>query len=104
MMARATARPTAPQQLCNGCSQMTNPTLTNRIIAQGRALVRAIEAMGTIEPTNRLERKLAGLLLHLYKRRLRGIVEAVPDWVAEEILSTSEHIGDDRAVLWMSEN
>ena len=83
---------------------MTNPTLTDRILRQGRALVRAIEAMGTIEPTNRLERKLTSLLLYLYKRRLRGIVAAAPDWVAEEILSASEHIGDDRAAVWMSEN
>ena len=83
---------------------MTDPALTDRIILQGRALVRAIEAMGVIEPTNRLERKLAGLLLYLYKRRLRGIVEAAPDWVAEEILSASWHVGDDRPVLWMSEN
>jgi len=43
--------------------------------------------MGTIEPTNRLERKLARLLLHVYKRRLRGIVEAAPPWVGEEILT-----------------
>jgi hypothetical protein len=35
---------------------MTNPELTDRIITQGRALVRAIEPLGTIEPTNRLER------------------------------------------------
>jgi hypothetical protein len=28
-----------------------DPELTDRIIAQGRALVRAIEALGTIEPT-----------------------------------------------------
>ena len=47
---------------------------------------------------------LAGLLLAGYKRRLRAIIEVVPDWVAEEILSASEHIGDDRAVLWMSKN
>jgi len=39
-----------------------------------------------------------------YKRRLRGIVAAAPDWLAEEILSASEHIGDDRAVLWVSKN
>jgi hypothetical protein len=81
---------------------ITDPT--DRIIAQGRALVRATEALGTIEPTNRLEHKRAGLLLYLYKHRLRGIVEAAPAWVSEEILSASEHTGDDRAVLWMSEN
>jgi hypothetical protein len=25
-------------------------------------------------------------------------------WVSEKILSVSEHIGDQRAVLWMSKN
>ena len=34
------------------------------------------------------------LLLAGYKRRLRRIVEAAPDWVSEEILSASEHIGE----------
>jgi hypothetical protein len=66
--------------------------------------VRAIEALGTIEPTGPTERVLAGLLLAGYKRRLRAIVEAAPSWAAEEILSASEHISDQRAVLWMSEN
>jgi hypothetical protein len=39
-----------------------------------------------------------------YKRRLRGIIELAPAGVSEEILSASEYIGDDRAVLWMSKN
>ena len=39
-----------------------------------------------------------------YKRRRRAIVKVVPTWVSEEILNTSEHIGDRRAVLWMSED
>ena len=43
-------------------------------------------------------------LLYVYKRRLRGIVEAAPAWVSEDILGASEHIGDDRAALGMSEN
>jgi hypothetical protein len=77
---------------------------TDRILRQGRALVRAIEALGTIEPTGPFERALARLLMAAYKRRLRAIVKVVPTWVSEEILSASEHIGDDRAVLWMSEN
>ena len=66
--------------------------------------MRAIEALGTIEPSGPIERALAGLLLAGYKRRLRAIVEAAPAWVSEEILSASEHIGDDRAVLWRSDN
>jgi hypothetical protein len=32
---------------------MTTSVLTDRIIAQGRSLVRAIEALSTIEPTCR---------------------------------------------------
>ena len=57
---------------------MPDRETTDHILRQGKALVRAIEAMGIIEPTNRLERKLASLLLHLYKRRLRGPLEAAP--------------------------
>jgi hypothetical protein len=34
----------------------------------------------------------------------RAIVAATPAWVSEEILSASEKIGDQRAVLWISEN
>ncbi|MCK4472258.1 MAG: hypothetical protein KAW49_10780 [Anaerolineae bacterium] len=83
---------------------MTNPDLTDLIITQGRALVRAIEALGTIEPTGPFERALARLLLAAYKRRLRAIVEAAFGWVSEEILSASERIGDDRAALWMSKD
>ncbi|MBD3309542.1 hypothetical protein GF348_24395 [candidate division KSB3 bacterium] len=50
--------------------------LTDRIIRQGRALVRAIESLTTIDP---FERAIAGLLVAAYKRRLRGIVELVPN-------------------------
>jgi len=39
----------------------SNPT--DRIILQGRALVRAIEALGTIKPTGPFERALARLLM-----------------------------------------
>ncbi len=77
---------------------MTDPTHTERITAQGKALVRAIEALGIIE------RALVGLLQAAYKRRLRGIVEVAPSWVTEEILSTSERIGSDRTVLWFGRN
>jgi hypothetical protein len=57
---------------------MTNPQLTDRILRQGRALVRAIEAMDTIEPSGPLERALALLRMAAYKRRLRAIVKVVP--------------------------
>jgi hypothetical protein len=67
-------------------------------------LVRAIEALGTIEPSGLFERLIAGLLLAVYKRRLNGIVKVVPSWVTERILSASERIDDRRMVLWMSDN
>jgi hypothetical protein len=65
--------------------------LTDRILLQGRALVRAIEALGTIQPSGPFERALARLLMAAYKRRLRAIVKVVPTWVSEEMLSPSEH-------------
>jgi len=83
---------------------MTDLELTDRIILQGRALVQAIEALGTIQPCGPFERALACLLMAAYKRRLRGIVKLAPAWVSEETLSASECIGDDRAVLSTSEN
>lgn len=83
---------------------MTDPDTTAHIIHQGKALVRAIEGLTAIESTGPIERFLVGLLLPVYKRRLRGIVESAPGWVSEEILSASEHIGDDRAALLWSDN
>ena len=81
-----------------------DPEHVDHIIQQGRALVRAIEALGTIEPSGWFERLIASLLLAAYKRRLRGIVEVSPEWVIERIVSASERIGDRRMVLWMSDN
>ena len=81
-----------------------DPEHVNHIIQQGRALVRAIEALGTIEPSGPFEELITGLLLAAYKRRLRGIVEAVPAWMTERILTASEQIKDKRMVLWMCDN
>ena len=50
---------------------MTDPVHTDRILEQGEALVRAIEALSTIDPSGPSERALARLLLTAYKRRLR---------------------------------
>ena len=83
---------------------MEEVAVVDRVIAQGRALVRAIEALGVIEPSGCFERTLARLLLVAYKRRLRAIVGVAPAWVSEEILSASRHIPNDRPVLWMSDN
>jgi hypothetical protein len=83
---------------------VTTVNRTERILRQGKALVRAIEALETIEPTGPIERVQAWFLLQAYRRRLRGIVEPAPEWMAEEILSASERVGDDRAAVWLSEN
>jgi hypothetical protein len=85
---------------------MTDPTPTDRILRQGRDLVRAIEALDTIEPTGPFERALARLLMAVHKRRLWTVVMVVPAWASEEILSASERIGDRRRVrgsetLWI---
>ena len=37
---------------------MDDPTLTTRLIAQGKALVRALESLATIEPSGRAIRPL----------------------------------------------
>ena len=66
-----------------------DPTHTDRIIAQGKALVRAIEALGTIEPSGWFERWQARMLHEAYKRRLRAIVAAVPTEKSEGILRES---------------
>ena len=58
--------------------------LTDRIIRQGRALVRAIEALGTIQPTGPFELALARLLMAAYKRFLQAIVKAVPTRVSSD--------------------
>jgi hypothetical protein len=40
---------------------------TDRVLEQGKALVRAIEAPGTIEPSGCAERASAWLLLRVYR-------------------------------------
>jgi hypothetical protein len=82
--------PAATPEPCCRYLQMTDPALTDRMIAQRRALVRAIEALGTIQPTGPFERALARLLIAAYKRRQRAIVRVVPTWASEKMLSTSE--------------
>jgi len=54
------------------------PDPIDRILRQGRALVRAVEALGTIQPSGPFERALARLPMAATKRRLRGIVAPVP--------------------------
>lgn len=57
-------------------------------------------ARGT--PAGQLVEALAGRLA--YDERLRAIIAAEPAWVAEEMLSASERIGDDRVAVWFGGN
>lgn len=75
-----------------------------KVLEQGKALVRAIEALETIEGTGPGELEMASRLVETYRRRLREIVASAPTWVSEEILSASQGIDDDRPVLWRSDN
>ncbi len=77
---------------------------TERILEQGKALVRRIEALETIEPTGPIERVQVWFLLHAYRRQLPAIVGAAPAWLAEEILSASQRVASDRPAVWLSEN
>jgi hypothetical protein len=54
------------------------PDPIDRILTQGRALVRAIEALGTIQPSGPFERAPARLPMVAYERRLRGVVALAP--------------------------
>jgi hypothetical protein len=53
---------------------MADPDLADYIIAQGKALMCAIESLGTIEPSGPLDHLLSHLLLAAYRRRLRSVV------------------------------
>jgi hypothetical protein len=59
------------------------------------ALVRAIDALETIEPTGPIERVQAWFLLQAYRRGLRGIVELAPEWVGEG-KGPNAHVGRGR--------
>lgn len=68
---------------------MTDLELADRVLRQGRALVKAIEALDITEPTGPIERFTPGLLQAAYKRRLRAIVEAAPGGDTEPPVSAS---------------
>jgi len=75
---------------------MTHLDLTDGILRQGKALVRAIEALGTIDPSGPVERAAAGGVQAQAAGRRGGCARLV----TEEIPSASERVGDRRAVLY----
>jgi hypothetical protein len=73
---------------------------TDGFIAQGRALVWAIEVLDTVQPSRPFEIELAQLLRDACKRCLRDIVAEAPSWAGAEILSAS-HV--DRLEGWQDQ-
>jgi len=63
MVGGAVAHPAAINEPCCRYLQVTIPDPTDRILAQGRALVRTIEALSTIE---RLDAEIDALVYELY--------------------------------------
>lgn len=43
-------------------------------------------------------------MLQAYRRRLRATIAEAPSWLEHKILSASEHIGEGRPAVWLSEN
>jgi hypothetical protein len=54
---------------------MNDQQIIDRIIRRGRVLVRAVDALGTIQPIGLFECVLTRLLVAAYKRRLLEIVK-----------------------------
>jgi hypothetical protein len=82
---------------------MANET-ADRIIRQGRALVKAIEGLSEVDPGGPIERLMIRMLLDSYKQRLDALITALPAWAVEKILSVSEYSEDGRAAVWASRN
>ncbi len=59
---------------------------TQQSIARGRALIRAMEALGDIATTDQVGQTLANQLIATYEQQLQAITKASPDLVAEALL------------------
>ena len=76
---------------------------TDGFIAQGRALVWAIEVLDTVQPSRPFEIELAQLLRDACKRCLRDIVAEAPSWASAETLSAGQVVQDDRLEGWQDQ-
>ena len=83
---------------------MIEPGDIDRAIRQGRALVCATEGLGTIDPSAWFEWWRVRLLQAAHRKRLRADIATVPPWAPKQILSASEHVGNDSAAVWIREN
>ena len=66
---------------------------TQCVVAQGRALVYAIEGLRVIQSSGWFGRAIGRLLLAAYRRRLKMIIAAVPTCVGGRILCVAEGVG-----------
>jgi hypothetical protein len=64
----------------------TEKDRTQQTIVYGRALVRAIEALGAIATTDQVGQTLASQLITAYEQQIQAIIEASPGLVAEALL------------------
>ena len=69
------------------------------VVIQGRALVRAVEAPETTEPSAWFEQTISRLLIAAYRRRLRAIIGAAPIWMGDRLLGASENLPDPYGLL-----
>ena len=75
---RSGQAPAATPESCCTYLQVAIPDPIHRILRQRRALVRAIEGLGTIQPSGPFERSPARLPMAAYERRLQGVVALAP--------------------------
>lgn len=83
---------------------MTDDEATSRIVEQGRALIRAVEALEVIEPTGWFERAIVRLLVAAYERRLEVVFTSMPEWVVAKILDASKDFEEGKYVARISNN
>jgi hypothetical protein len=83
---------------------VTDDETTNRIIEQGHALVRAVEALEAIEPSGWFERAIVWLLLATYGRRLEVVFTSMPERAVAKILDASKDFEGDKYIVRISNN
>jgi len=66
---------------------------TELTLEQGKALVRAIEALKTIEAVGPVEQAMVWLLVHAYRRQFRAVVGTPPSQLGKPILGAGEQVG-----------
>lgn len=75
------------------------------VVEECRTLVRAIQALETIEHCGLFQRVAAWLLLNEYRERLTWYMWGEPpEWAVEEIFSACQSVAEDRPAVGRSES